>query len=904
FWHWPSNPGISGAPAKALGFGHQGTVNWIWTDTDLATGQWYHIVGTYDANTPEQKMYVNGELQTKVGTYAWDLSNTDLLKIANGLDGPFDGKLDEIQLMKTPMNASWINASYHNQMNPNLFATVSTIDEIPPEINNVIITSDPLYSGQPVNISCSVTDNNQVNSVKLNISTPSGSTLNESMIGMYYYENIYTELGEYSYFIFAEDDSENRNVSSTYTFTILNSPPMIIDNDPSDQQTNIVFNPEIKSTIQDLETDNIEWIIQSNCSGSWEILNSGILTGSGVIKATSPDINTYNQKYYYSIHLRDPSGSNTWNNQTFTFTTLTEPTWYDSNWMYREPVMINTIEINSELHEFPVLIDIIDAGLSNYAQNDGDDILFTTISGIKLDHEIESFDKSTGHLVAWVKLSQLTGNSMIYLYFGNPQSSNQQNTASVWSDDFVMVQHLEETSGTHYDSTDSSNNGEPTDNPVQDKIGKINGANEFDGVYSKVHVNDADSLDLGINGTISAWFKMDVHKNFGGIIHKGDSDDWSDEAYALQFWNNNNLRFYIFNSGGDHHLETSTAISTNTWYHVAGSWNETGRYFYVNGIVDVSSTTAEAPRISIGGVNIGAQLVDDMGGSYRNLPFDGIIDEVRISNTSRNPHWMYINYLNQLDASSFISIAPVEGGGTDTQAPFMQNIQAQPSLQNIGGSVNISAEVTDLSLDNVFLNITYPDGITFVNTSIIGNNHGDIYHYEDTYIQEGIYSFFIWANDTNDNRITSTVSTFEIADIESPIISAITIDSTPKISGGNVNISCTVTDNKDIDTVLLHITKPDTTNYEVEMDAMTTTEFYNDTIYIDIGSYSFYITANDSANNVVTSITEMFNITSDGAPMITDHSASVTETGATFTINASVTDSDGLKTVKAEHWFT
>ena len=80
-------------------------------------------------------MYVNGQLQIKTGNWAtWNLASSDSLTIATGLDGSMDGIVDEIQIVDSARNSSWINASYQNQLNPDLFAR---FDTTPPSISNI-----------------------------------------------------------------------------------------------------------------------------------------------------------------------------------------------------------------------------------------------------------------------------------------------------------------------------------------------------------------------------------------------------------------------------------------------------------------------------------------------------------------------------------------------------------------------------------------------------------------------------------------------------------------------------------------------------------------------------------------------------------------------------------------------
>ena len=61
---------------------------------------------------------------------------------------------------------------------------------------------------------------------------------------------------------------------------------------------------------------------------------------------------------------------------------------------------------------FSMLINITDTDLRDKAQADGDDIVFTDSDGNRLAHQIEgTFNSTTGHLKAWVNVSDISNNS-------------------------------------------------------------------------------------------------------------------------------------------------------------------------------------------------------------------------------------------------------------------------------------------------------------------------------------------------------------------------------------------------------------------------------------------------------------------------------------------------------------
>ena len=76
-----------------------------------------------------------------------------------------------------------------------------------------------------------------------------------------------------------------------------------------------------------------------------------------------------------------------------------------------------------------------------------------------------------------------------------------------------------------------------------------------------------------------------------------------------------------------------------------------------------SKVDTYSARCTSGGVNIGVQLTEYYG-SYQNLPFDGVIDEVRISNVGRSGGWIETSYNTAASTDTFLS-----AGGEETQPP-------------------------------------------------------------------------------------------------------------------------------------------------------------------------------------------------------------------------------------------
>ena len=111
-------------------------------------------------------------------------------------------------------------------------------DSVPPTISDMSnAISDPLDTEPGFgweNISCTVTDNVEVNQVFINLTFPNSDLISVSMSSVaganyYYYNTSFTQYGNYSYYIWANDTTDNFVVSSSYDLSL--PPNWDINND-------------------------------------------------------------------------------------------------------------------------------------------------------------------------------------------------------------------------------------------------------------------------------------------------------------------------------------------------------------------------------------------------------------------------------------------------------------------------------------------------------------------------------------------------------------------------------------------------------------------------------------------------------------------------------------------------
>jgi len=190
-----------------------------------------------------------------------------------------------------------------------------------------------------------------------------------------------------------------------------------------------------------------------------------------------------------------------------------------------------------------------------------------------------------------------------------------------------------------------NNHGELDGNPevVEGKVGE---AIEIDDKDDCVVIADSESLDIISEITVEAWIKpAELTTQYPGLVCKWD---WGtgNRSYALYLQNFRNPWFMISDSGayigGNYECISPTALSTDTWYHLAGVYDSSKLMLYVDGAkVCEKDLKAEIfkgnAKLSIGAsMNGGMVATDEI--------FNGVIDEVRIYNKPLTAEEIKQNY--------------------------------------------------------------------------------------------------------------------------------------------------------------------------------------------------------------------------------------------------------------------
>jgi len=477
--------------------------------------------------------------------------------------------------------------------------------------------------------------------------------------------------------------SEFRRGAAEYVQPQGGPAPLISSPNPPNLATGMPLSPfELQFTLTDYQYDPMNFTVTINPNiGSDSKINVANGRYSLLINNLSPSIT-------YSWTVTATDGTHT-RNATYTFTTKSISPWWKGDWTYRKAITIDHTKVSGNPSNIPVLINITDSNLANKAQTDGDDIAFTDANTGKLSHEIELYNSTNGHLIAWVNVPQLssTTDTTIFMYYGCSSASNQQNRTAVWDSNFVMVQHFEELSGTRFDSTSYGNNAVPSGTVTKASPGKIDGADLFDtNVYERIQQGflptSAITIELWLKPTSYSTTTWTKFINTGPTTTRGISGgQTSKTADSWSMGLSCDSATKSFNIG--------SFASSYTWNHIVITWDGSYCYAYRNGAKIKEGAMTGTPDWQ------GKPLY--LASNYVNSEFfRGAIDEARVSNIARSAAWVQTSYNSQKDPSLFYTVGSEE---TIPQEPAVFTPSPADKATNV-----------PLSLSELSFNLIEPQG--------------------------------------------------------------------------------------------------------------------------------------------------------------------------------------------------
>ena len=398
-------------------------------------------------------------------------------------------------------------------------------------------------------------------------------------------------------------------------------------------------------------------------------------------KLTAKKKATYNlpaseTKYFQAtITFPNKSRSEFWIEATGTTLHGRLDPWINSDWLYRKTITIDNDVVYATETDFTILATTTDTDLKDNAQADGDDIVFTDSTGsVKLDHEIELYDNSTGELVAWVQVPELKGSSspdtVLYMYYGNGTTASQQNVEGTWNSNYLAVWHMPNNAG----SAKGDVNASTTDSTVNNKDGNIIGtasttvAGQFDGSFqfdgATGYMNTPSVLGGDDTYTLQGWLKGTVE----GAVMSNASTGSANQIVQFRLSTGGAIQMLARDDASNAiQVRGTNDLTDDEWHQVA--------YLQVaNNDADLMEDGAEVVyNTKILGTlgtqtlninSIGAHKSTGAAGTF----WLGNLDEIRVSNISLSQAWISTEYNNQSDVATFLSFGAEEAESVEEDA--------------------------------------------------------------------------------------------------------------------------------------------------------------------------------------------------------------------------------------------
>ena len=231
----------------------------------------------------------------------------------------------------------------------------------------------------------------------------------------------------------------------------------------------------------------------------------------------------------------------------------------------------------------------------------------------------------------------------------------------------------------------SVNNGTLQGGATAGAIGEVGPAFSFNGTNSYVQIPDAAALKP-TNLTVEAWVKFTSLDSVGSggspagqqyIVFKQNTRSGNFEGYYLAKERRTGGDVFVFtvssSTGASAEADSTAAIVTNAWYHIAGVRGPSTVQIYVNGALAGSASVGFAQDYGTLPLYFGTS-----GQSYWDHKFNGLLDEVSLYNRA-------------LTAAEISSIYTAGANGK-CKASVAPTIVTQPSNQVlvVGGSAVFS----------------------------------------------------------------------------------------------------------------------------------------------------------------------------------------------------------------------
>ncbi len=336
-------------------------------------------------------------------------------------------------------------------------------------------------------------------------------------------------------------------------------------------------------------------------------------------------------------------------------------------------------------------------------------------------------------------------------YWENETSRTGNNPTSVWDSNYVGIWHFGECSGsTFYDSTNNGNNGN-MNSGIYNPDGKFGCAGFTDGSDDKLTIPHSSSLNLGQTTdsyTIDFWVKIYEWDGIRPVTLIEKLGPFTVYVLSADHPNAYAIQFYMCSQ----YCNSLTRLELNKWYHIGLVKNYTTHklYIYLNGSEDVNCPYTNS-YTSNNDIDIGYSAVQ----TYSKI----MIDELRISNTSRDADYFSTVYKNGINTLTRLGAEEV----------ILKIDFLSPSTPSNNTIQNSNTLVVNTSI-NSFYSGNYNFYINDIVEEIGSFSDGNTQINLTKLLPDGTHNYYVAINDTRGGK-SQTEKRFIIINTTPPILS-------------------------------------------------------------------------------------------------------------------------------------
>jgi MSHA biogenesis protein MshQ len=321
----------------------------------------------------------------------------------------------------------------------------------------------------------------------------------------------------------------------------------------------------------------------------------------------------------------------------------------------RKAISIDNTKVTGTQTDFPVWFDVNDADIAARAQSDGRDIYFTAADGTtRLDYEIQYWNASAHHLMAWIRIPTLDASAptVFYINYGDPAAVPVPNPPGVFRSSFVAVWHLDDTTLT---SPIKDATGTHLGTPTLPNTTRVNA--KLGSGFSFTDSTDTITFTNPLTGTsphtISVWVNQPAVTHPSTVLVVGSPNGGQSRFFYTHF-TGPALAVGYYNLD----WTTTTNLDNTGWtlLHWVFDGATGTNHLYRNGVEIAGSPQTLTGINTMGTTGIIGHAPEPAYGT--NMGLQGTIDELRIATVARSAGWVATEYANQSSPSTFYTVGP------------------------------------------------------------------------------------------------------------------------------------------------------------------------------------------------------------------------------------------------------